>query len=110
MIVSGEQRKLTNVVPRKERIFGDTLHFLCGGAGGGGISAKICLRMKGKREAREGSQERANLFEVFLEPDGPLEMFHLKQSWSLQVFGSASGSGCLPEEEGEELLLTGSPS
>ncbi|CAJ1374676.1 unnamed protein product [Effrenium voratum] len=71
VIVSGEQRKLTNMVPRKER---------------------------------------ANLFEVFLEPDGPLEMFHLKQSWSLQVFGSASGSGCLPEEEGEELLLTGSPS
>ena len=84
-----------------------TPYILCVGVPGGGISAKICLRMKGKREAREGSQERANLF---LEPDGPLEMFHLKQSWSLQVFGSASGSGCLPEEEGEELLLTGSPS
>ena len=61
-------------------------------------------------EGKRTGEERANLFEVFLEPDGPLEMFHLKQSWSLQVFGSASGSGYLPEEEGEELLLTGSPS
>ncbi|CAJ1427494.1 unnamed protein product [Effrenium voratum] len=69
VIVSGDERRLTNVVPKKER---------------------------------------TNLFEVFLEPDGPLEMFHLKQSWSLRVFGSAPG--CLPEEEGEELLLMGSPS
>ena len=77
--------------------------------GGGGWYFRKDLPEK-EGEKRGGSQERANLFEVFLEPDGPLEMFHLKQSWSLQVFGSASGSGCLPEEEGEELLLTGSPS
>ena len=73
----------------------------------------VCLvggadRMKVRKAGRGGGKERTNLFEVFLEPDGPLEMFHLKQSWSLRVFGSAPG--CLPEEEGEELLLMGSPS
>ena len=94
--------------PGRSGLLGDTPGVLRGSGGEGafpGISVKICLRMKLRKregEARGGSQERANLFEVFLEPDGPLEMFHLKQSWSLQVFGSASGSGCLPEEEGEE--------